>query len=315
MAAALIPTSQISPQVMESVLLEGDLSRLQPADRVSYYRSVCESVGLNPLTRPLEYLKLNGKLTLYAKRDCTDQLRAIHAVSVTIPSREIAEGCYVVTARASMPSGRQDESIGAVPIDGLKGEARSNALMKAETKAKRRVTLAICGLSYLDESELESVKGAVRMAVSDQGEIAGPMPGSIEAAQEVARRKIEQMTPREPQPAAAIIDELPEYEYQEPPAADEDAELDRQLKESIYLAERMQPRKNPNRFDMLKAFSQMKTRFRAIGFEHTYYSFLGMHGVRHSNEFPSTEEGLTEARHCYKRMSMDVANREVKGRR
>jgi hypothetical protein len=36
----------------------------------------------------------------------------------------------------------------------------ANALMKAETKAKRRVTLSICGLGMLDESEVESIPGA-----------------------------------------------------------------------------------------------------------------------------------------------------------
>ncbi len=66
----------------------------------------------------------------------------------------------MVTARATLPSGRTDESIGAVPIDTLKGESRANAMMKAETKAKRRVTLSISGLGMLDESELESIPGA-----------------------------------------------------------------------------------------------------------------------------------------------------------
>jgi hypothetical protein len=56
-----------------------------------------------------------------------------------------------------LPNGRQDESIGAVNIAGLKGENRANAMMKAETKAKRRVTLSICGLGLLDETEVETV--------------------------------------------------------------------------------------------------------------------------------------------------------------
>ena len=75
-------------------------------------------------------------------------------------AREVIEDCYVCTARASFPDGRHDESIGAVPIAGLKGEARSNAMMKCETKAKRRVTLSLVGLSTLDESEVESIPGA-----------------------------------------------------------------------------------------------------------------------------------------------------------
>ena len=33
---------------LEQVLIQGDLSRLSPGDRASYYIRVCESVGLNP---------------------------------------------------------------------------------------------------------------------------------------------------------------------------------------------------------------------------------------------------------------------------
>ena len=145
-------------ETMEKVLIQGDLKLLTPAERVNYYNGVCKSLGLNPTTRPFDYLQLNGKTLLYAKRECTEQLRQIHQVSLSIKAREIFEGCYVVTAAATLPSGRQDESTGAVSLEGLKGEARSNALMKAETKAKRRVTLSICGLAFLDESELDSVE-------------------------------------------------------------------------------------------------------------------------------------------------------------
>ncbi len=151
---------QEGSEVLEQVVIQGDLSNLKPADRVMYYKQVCESLGLNPLTKPFEYIALNGKLTLYAKRDATEQLRKINGVSIIIKAREVVEGCYVVTAQATDKTGRHDESIGAVPIDNLKGEARSNALMKAETKAKRRVTLSICGLGLLDETEVSSIPGA-----------------------------------------------------------------------------------------------------------------------------------------------------------
>lgn len=144
-------------QLVERVVIQGDLSRLSATERANYYGKVCASLGLNPLTRPFEYLKLNGREILYARRDCTDQLRQIHAVTVTIAQRERVEDVYVVTARATLPSGRADESTGAVPLGNLKGEALANALMKAETKAKRRVTLSICGLSVLDETELETI--------------------------------------------------------------------------------------------------------------------------------------------------------------
>jgi hypothetical protein len=143
--------------VLEQVIIAGDLSRLSAADRVGYYRAVCESVGLNPLTRPLEYLNLSGRLVLYARKDATDQLRRKHGVSITKVEDKVIEGVYIVTAYARDHAGREDSEIGAVPIDGLKGEFRSNAMMKAHTKAKRRVTLSICGLGMLDETEVEGL--------------------------------------------------------------------------------------------------------------------------------------------------------------
>ena len=42
----------------------------------------------------------------------------------------------------------------------MNGEALANAYMKAETKAKRRVTLSICGLGMLDETEVETIPDA-----------------------------------------------------------------------------------------------------------------------------------------------------------
>ncbi|OWY63822.1 hypothetical protein B7486_50840, partial [cyanobacterium TDX16] len=139
-------------------MIGGDLSQLSNSDRLSYYSRLCESLGLNALTQPFAYIRLNGKLKLYALREATEQLRKIHNVSLRINSRElVADSIYVVTAQASLPDGRCDESIGAVSITGLQGEALANAVMKAETKSKRRVTLSICGLAFLDETEVDSI--------------------------------------------------------------------------------------------------------------------------------------------------------------
>src|SRR5262245_40480297 len=118
-----------SGELLEKVLIHGDLKALTADDRVRYYNAVCDSLGLNPLTRPFEYIVLNNKLVLYAKRECTEQLRKRDNVNVTIVSRELVEGVYVVTARATLPDGRTDESIGAVSLEGLKGDVRANAVM------------------------------------------------------------------------------------------------------------------------------------------------------------------------------------------
>jgi hypothetical protein len=158
---ANVPATQNDQASMiEQVVIQGDLSKLSPAERTSYYRAVCDSLGLNPLTKPFDYIRLNGQLTLYARRDATDQLRRIYGVNLNIVSRERLDDLYIVTARATDQDGRQDESTGVVSLAGLKGDNLANALMKAETKAKRRVTLSLVGLGWLDETEIETIPSA-----------------------------------------------------------------------------------------------------------------------------------------------------------
>ena len=159
--------------ILERVITAGDLSRLTPADRVTYYAKVCESVGLNPLTKPFDYLNLNGKLVLYATKTATDQLRSIKGISIDRAERDATDADYatwLVTGHDS--AGRVDTEIGSVSIKGLAGEAKANAIMKALTKGKRRMTLSLAGLGWLDESEVGSIPAAQRADVDmDTGEV------------------------------------------------------------------------------------------------------------------------------------------------
>lgn len=217
MSASLLAqdhTYGVPAEIQEKALLGGDLSKLTIPERLSYYNSICTSLGLNPLTRPFEYIVLNNKLTLYARKDCTEQLRSLRDISIKIMSREVTEGVYVVTAQAAMPNAtgeRVDESIGAVPIANVQGEARANAMMKGETKAKRRVTLSICGLGVLDESEIDSIPNArvVHENISAD-QVASKQTTDIKAVQEklqaVKAQPAVQSTIPSPEPIAAQED-------------------------------------------------------------------------------------------------------------
>lgn len=158
--------------IMEEVVAKGDLKELSPEQRATYYTNVCKSMGLNPFTKPFEYITLNSKLTLYATRTAADQLRKINAVSITNIEREIVDDLIIVTVRVADKTGRTDEEVGAVSFGALKGEAKANAIMKAITKAKRRATLSICGLGWLDETEIETIPSAQPAQVDvETGEI------------------------------------------------------------------------------------------------------------------------------------------------
>jgi hypothetical protein len=162
--------TQDEAQIMESVLLGGDLSKLQPAQRVSYYRKVCESMGLNPLTKPFDYIQLNGKLTLYAKKDAADQLRKINGVSIDDVDIVETEKQYIVKVKGHDRDGRSDVEVGVVNKTDMQGNA-ANAQMKAVTKGKRRLTLSLCGLGWLDETEVQTIPDARPVAVAETGEI------------------------------------------------------------------------------------------------------------------------------------------------
>lgn len=146
----------VCTDIISTLFIHGDISRLSPVQKVDYYRQVCDKLGLDPLSQPFRILRLHGREIMYCDRGGAQQLNKLHRVSHEIRSRETVNGCYVVTAQASTPDGRKTESLGAVPIINLKGETLCNAMMKAETKAKRRATLDLLGLGILDETEIPS---------------------------------------------------------------------------------------------------------------------------------------------------------------
>ena len=178
MADTLTPYAPaVDPEALNRALMAGDLAKLSPADRTQYYLALCQSTGLNPLTRPFIVLKApDGSMQWYPTVGCAEQLRKRDRVSTRILNREMGlDGLYIVTVEASTPDGRSEQSQGIVALaeprmtwrknaEGkqyqtedktssgdpilvpLHGKARENAMMRAESKAKRRATFAICGL-------------------------------------------------------------------------------------------------------------------------------------------------------------------------
>lgn len=162
---------------IEQVLVTGDLASLKPAERVLYYKSLCQSMGLNPLAKPFEFLLLKKPgeetptLTLYATASLADQLRARHGVSVRVVSKHTEDGVYYTEVEGSLPNGRTEIEIAGVPVVREDGEWKTtqngkrywagngvwkplspldtaNARMKCFTKAKRRVTLRLISMGF-----------------------------------------------------------------------------------------------------------------------------------------------------------------------
>lgn len=150
-------------QAIEHALARNDLSKLDTKERIAYYNAVCVSVGLNPLTQPFAYIEIDGKMCLYARKECAEQLRRIHGISTEILSKVENGDFFEISIRAKDRDGRIEENFASVYLcdrwdQPFVGVERANAKMKAITKATRRVTLALSGLGMIDESELESIK-------------------------------------------------------------------------------------------------------------------------------------------------------------
>jgi hypothetical protein len=160
--------------IISNLVLQGDLKGLNSDQKVKYYSNICKALGLNPLSKPFDLITLQGKEIMYANKGAAEQLRKIHKISIVEMIKSQKETMYEVTVKAQDATGRYEIASGAVSIiypdkiktgDGWKdnpkagklynGEDMSIAIMKAETKAKRRVTLALCGMGMLDESELD----------------------------------------------------------------------------------------------------------------------------------------------------------------
>ena len=158
---------QLSPAIVESLVLEGNLDKMTPHQRVAYYVHRCEALGVDPGEQPFQLLRLNGRLVLYATKACANALTRVNRLSVEVRSISIDDGLVTVTARATAGDGRFADDVGVLDLNDSdsKKMGRPNATMKAVTKAKRRAVLALVGLGVLDDSEVDDIRGATRVDI------------------------------------------------------------------------------------------------------------------------------------------------------
>ena len=149
---------------INELLASGNIDQFSPKEKLEYINRICEATGLNALTRPFDYIRFQGKTVLYANKGCADQLRKINNISISVAEKKIEEGVLFITVEGKDGTGRVDTDIGALPIGNLKGDQLANAVMKCLTKAKRRLTLSMCGLGILDESEFDTMSEIIKDA-------------------------------------------------------------------------------------------------------------------------------------------------------
>ena len=149
-----------------------DSRALTAGHRAAALAALCRALHLNPLTNPLIYVTLNGKEVLYVTRQATDQIAArlgLHRETVEGPEVRDFAGTKLLYCKVRVtmpgPGGRSETAVATLPPADL-----VNAVMKVETKAKRRATLSMVGLGMMGEDDVEGAGGEIPVASDEPTE-------------------------------------------------------------------------------------------------------------------------------------------------
>lgn len=171
-------TAQLSE--IDKIVMTGDLTRLTEEQKNIHYLTVCTAMELDYRLHPLEWMPVNDpdrgqKLVLYALRGATDQIRRNRKIKILSLTKEVSDELVTYIAAGEDADGITEMSTGSVPIKNKRGHDLANAYMTAETKAKRRLTLAFSGSGLLDETEVAELNAPMSMPAG-VGVTATPSP-------------------------------------------------------------------------------------------------------------------------------------------
>ena len=182
------------PAVVEQ-LIRGDVSSVPREALLRYVFTFCERVGISPLAVPFSLLKTQRGMQLVANRNFYDAVASKYSVSRECVGEGFFEGTklYYTRYRATTPDGRVTEDMALVDTAGLNGNDLANAIMKAHTKGRNRVTRAHLGFPFPDETEAETVPGASVVSIEEMpnagnGEPPAPEPEPPKANDQQIKR-------------------------------------------------------------------------------------------------------------------------------
>lgn len=163
------------------------LDNLTDEQKTEYKINACEFFGIPAELNLLEFMRLDSgdsgtHLVLYAKKGATDMLRESRGISVDEIKETLGDGFIMFTAKGHDKTGRTDVAVGAADTKGRSGKALSDAIMTAQTRASRRLTLQFVGGGLLDESEVTNTTTNISSATQPLAEIAAPAQLSPNAA-------------------------------------------------------------------------------------------------------------------------------------
>ena len=147
--------------IAANIMMHGDVSGLDKSQKIEYIGELCRISGINPMMKPFDFIKLQGREVVYINKVGAGQLRRKHKLSITDVKHTVSDGMIFVTVSGHDANERYDSSTAALTLPEKKGEAYCNQVMKCETKAKRRFALSMCGIGAIDESDITFIQNDV----------------------------------------------------------------------------------------------------------------------------------------------------------
>ncbi len=144
----------------EKFFLTRNLNNLNEEEKKVYYLRACEYFNLPPELNLLYLGWMESgdgtrNLVLAATKGATDIIRGRQGITTVDLKMENMFGCVNFTAVGQNGKGRIERAIGSCSVEGLRGRALEVAIMTAQTRATRRMTLQFLGGGLLDETEFE----------------------------------------------------------------------------------------------------------------------------------------------------------------
>jgi len=157
-----------------------DLSQLSKEQQDEYVLAACEFLGV-PSELGLVGLSLMDtgdgarNMVLYVKKGATDIIRNNRKINVEKLEQTNGDGYVGWMATGKDATGRQEIAVGTVSIKGLTGRAVADAVMTAQTKSMRRMTIQFAGGGFLDETEITEKTSNLSNAAESLSQLAQPI--------------------------------------------------------------------------------------------------------------------------------------------
>jgi hypothetical protein len=157
-AGDIVPQeNKISRATLRALTLHKDLSKLTEDQQLQYVMNIYKALDIAPIFNVFSLIKLQGKMVLYADKDCASLLAKKHRITTQLVERDMDKetGLYRVTMRASDAAGRFAIDDGILWVGDAKGQRLADSMMKCMSKARRRSIFSLLGLSAVTDDDIE----------------------------------------------------------------------------------------------------------------------------------------------------------------